>query len=411
MGRMRRTGWRVADKAFMRVLHVISGLDATAGGTTAAVVGLSAAQAAAGMSVSVLSTWSGEEPTDTADGLRAAGVSVRLVGPATGRFQRHPRLWREMNQAVEAHDVVHIHAMWEEAQHAAARVARRRGKPYVVTPHGMLDPWSLRQSKWVKRVAMAWRVRGNLNHAAALHFTTTVERDLTRKLGLKPRAIIEPNGVGLREFETLPVAGVFRAKYPQLAGRRMILFLSRVHPKKGLDLLIPAFARVDDKNAMLVIAGPDNRGEHGLAMAGLATRLGVRDRIIFTGMLRGRDRVEALRDADLFALPSYQENFGIAVVESLAAGVPVIVSDQVNLHPEITAWGVGDVTATEVGAVAAALNLWLADEGLRAVAAERTRRFVWERYDWNAIGRRWAGHYEELMQRERRANPPAAWGR
>lgn len=385
----------------MRVLHVISSLDAAAGGTTAFVRGLAVAQAKAGLRVSVLSTWSGEMPADNAAFLNGAGVTTTLVGPATGRFARHPQLGAEIESAVAKADVVHVHAMWEEAQHRAARAARKWKVPYVISPHGMLDPWSLRQSKWAKRFVLAWRVRSNLKHAAALHFTCEVERDLVMPLKLGPPAIIEPPGLDFAEFDPAPSPGKlrdkFRGRFADIDSRPIVLFLSRVHPKKGLDLLIPAFAKVADSRALLVIAGPDPDG-YWETVRSMARQNRIDERVVFVGMLRGIERIEALVDADLFALPSYQENFGIAVTESLAAGTPVVISDQVNIHTEITKAEVGAVVPTQIGLLAAALNVWLSDGDRRQAAGRRAAEFARQRYDWNAIARRWVDHYTHLIQ-------------
>ena len=380
----------------MRVLHVIPGLDASAGGVTAAVAGLAIAQRQAGLDVSILATWTAPAPDSaTVSRLESAGVKHHLVGPATGRLVRHPDLRRVTSEAIANVDVVHIAAVWEQIQHEAAVAARARRIPYLFSPHGMLDPWSLgARSKWIKRLYLMWRLRADLNGAAAIHYTCDVERDLVRPLGLKPPAIVEPNGIDLSEFEDLPNPDEFRARYPQLGRRPIVLFLSRIDPKKGLDLLIPAFARIGG-DAMLVIAGPDRIGYRAQVEQLVATHH-LRDRVLFTGMLRGRDRVEALAAATVFVLPSYQENFGIAVVESLAAGAPVIISDQVNIHADITRAGVGAAISTQVEPLATELARWLSEEGLRSSAAAKCRPFVWERYGWKKIAEHWVDHYARL---------------
>jgi glycosyltransferase involved in cell wall biosynthesis len=215
---------------------------------------------------------------------------------------------------------------------------------------------------------------------------------------LKTPGIVEPNGLDLGEFAALPPEGAFRGRHPELRGRAMILFLGRIHPKKGLDLLIPALARLG-KEARLVIAGPDQQG-YRTVVEGMIRREGVGDRVIFTGMLHGMERVAALRDADLFVLPSYQENFGIAVAEALAAGTPVVISDQVNIHREIAAAGVGQVVETNVAPLAAAIEAWLGDEKRRRSAGERGRDFVRERYDWRRIAEAWREHYGQWRKRD-----------
>jgi glycosyltransferase involved in cell wall biosynthesis len=379
----------------MRVLHVISDIAAAAGGVTSAVVGLAIAQQRAGIAASVLSTWRAELDQTNVDLLRSAGVNVRTIGPTSGRLMRHPDLSAAVDEAVAGADIVHIAAIWEEIHHTVAATARRRKVPYIFSPHGMLDPWSLSRNRWVKRLYLAWRLRRDLNSAAALHFTCDVERNLVSSLGLQPLAIVEPNGLDLREFEHLPAPDVFRGQYPQLAGRPIILFLSRIDPKKGLDLLIPAFASVPAEY-MLVIAGPDLVG-YRTEVQRRIHELGLQDRVVLTGMLRGADRIAAMAAATLFVLPSYQENFGIVVAESLAAGVPVVISDQVNIHAEITRAGVGGVVPTKTEPLAAEMNRWLKDQALRSAAAAKCRPFAWEHYDWRRIAERWAAHYERIL--------------
>ena len=379
----------------MRVLHVITEIKASAGGVSSAVSGLAIAQKKAGLDVAVLAPWYGEPDQESMAKLESAGVRIHTFGPAIGRFGRHPDLKSVTQKAVAGADVVHIAGMWEEIQHRAAREAVRQTVPYVISPHGMLDPWSLRRSKWVKRAALAWRVRKNLNRAAALHFTCAVERDLVAGLKLRPSSLVEPNGLDLSEFEDLPPADQFRKHHPTLQNQcPIVLFLSRIDPKKGLDLLIPAFA-AGPKEAMLVIAGPDLIG-YQREVEAMVRQHAIQDRVILTGMLRGRDRVEAMAAATIFALPSYQENFGIVVAESLAAGVPVIISDQVNIHAEITAAGVGGVVPAQIEPLARELRRWLGDEPLRSQAALKCRPFVREHYDWNKIAERWKIHYAQV---------------
>ena len=216
-------------------------------------------------------------------------------------------------------------------------------------------------------------------------------------LKLSPPPIVEPNGVHLDEFDVLPARGAFRSTYPQIGNAPLIVFLSRVHHKKGLDLLVPAFAKLPQKDAMLVIAGPDSDG-YSEQVRKMIAEHNIVERVIFTGMLYGQDRVAALADADLFCLPSYQENFGIAVVEALAAGTPVVISDQVNLFNDVLAAGVGGVVPCKIEPLVDELNRWLSDADLRSRAAAAARPFVWQRYDWKQIAQRWAEHYKTLNE-------------
>jgi len=382
----------------MRILHLITSISPVIGGPAMAMRGLGRAQVSAGMDVTIVATWMDELSLKTAEEFRAAGMKVHLLGPAKGPLSAHPQLARTVQQAMEQAQVCHIHGLWENIQHFGARAAVARGVPYIIRPCGMLDPWSLRQSKWKKRLYMAWRLRRDLQQAAALHFTAAAERDLTQPLKLSAPAIVEPNGVDLKEFENLPPRGTFRARYPAIGDRPMVLFLSRVHPKKGLDLLVRALARSSHREAMLVIAGPD-WANHTAEIQQLVQSLGLSDRVIFTGMLHGCQRIEAMVDADLFALTSHSENFGVAVVEALAAGTPVVISDQVNIYQEIAAAGVGAAVSLDVPTITQTLDRWVGDAALRQSAAEKCRAFVWKHYDWNQIALRWADHYARLTDR------------
>ena len=383
----------------LRVLHVSAILDPAAGGVAVAVLALAEAQRrAAGIEVSVLATYSKPE-VEPAERLAAAGVRVTQVGPCRPPLWSHPDIVPALARLAPQADVVHIHAMWEELQYQAGRACRKLRVPYVITPHGMLDPWSLSQGALKKRLYLALRMRRVLNAAAAIHFTTTTEREGVRTLKLKAPTIVEPNGVDLAEFEQLPPRGALRARYPQLGDRPIILFLGRVNYKKGFDVLIPAFARLaPSSDAMLVIAGPEDGGYRATVERYIDESRLARERVVFTGMLRGRERVEAFVDADLFVLPSYQENFGIAVVESLASGTPVVISDQVNIHQAIRAAGVGGVVPTQVEPLAREMARWMSDESLRRDASSRAIPFVRQHYDWNQIAQRWATHYEEITR-------------
>jgi glycosyltransferase involved in cell wall biosynthesis len=385
----------VAQHSGIKVLHVISGIDPRGGGPAEALRGLATAQATAGLNVRVLATFAPGDDLGFSAVLEARGVAVRLVGPCRGRLGRHPDLVAATGQAVAAADVVHVHTLWEEVQHQAARAARLSAKPYLIRPCGMLDPWSLRQSRLKKLLYLFWRLRRNLNAANALHFTSRAERDGTAQLGLRPPAIVEPNGIDVSEYANLPPPGTFRQRWGIPAGPTVLLFLGRLHPKKGLDLLLPAFARLGG-DSLLVVAGPGEEG-YRLRLKKETNRLGIADRVLFTDMLLGSDKLAAFADADLFVLPSYQENFGIAVAEAMAAGLPVVVSDQVNIHAEVTAAGAGGVVPTDAAALAAELARWLDDPARRRRAGASARAYAYDRYDWSAIAGRWEGHYERLV--------------
>lgn len=382
----------------MRILHVISGINRENGGPPIVLAGLAAAQVRAGLEVSIVATWTTNPCPEVVAELESRGIRVTHIGPARNPMSRHPATAGRLGELVARADVVHVHAMWEEIQHLACREAERQGVPYVMTPHGMLDPWNMSNRRWRKRLYMLWRMRRNLRRAAALHFATTTERDAVARLKLGRPTIIEPFGLDAAEFATLPARGTFRARYPQLADRRFVMFLGRLDYGKGLELLIPAFAQAAPMDAVLVIVGPDSHSGYRATVEALIEQHGLRQRATFTGMLNGDEKLAALVDADLLAQPSFHENFGLAVIEGLACGCPVLVSDQVYLHPWVTQAEVGGVARCTVESVAAELKRWMAAGGPRDAAAARARTAALETFNWDAIGRHWVEHYRSIRE-------------
>lgn len=379
----------------MRVLHITSNLDPIAGGPARALDGLARAQVSAGLQCRVLSTWQGQRDDELIDSLRNAGIGVTLVGPCVGALKRHPQLGETVRREVAEADILHIHALWEEVQYLAAVAAFRSRVPYVIRPCGMLEPWSLSQGWLKKRLYIFWRLRRVIDRAAAVHYTTERERELALPLRFQTRGFVVPNGIDLREFHELPASGSFRARHERIGNKRMVLCLSRIHPKKGFDLLIAAFAQAALENTVLVIAGHDDVGYMGSIDALVRTH-DVEDRIVFTGRLGSAERVEALVDADVLALTSHQENFGVAVVESLAAGTPVIISDQVAIAAEMEKTGAARVVPLSVEIIAAELRRWSQDQDSLKRAASEARPLICSRYDWNRIAQRWRDEYESL---------------
>ncbi len=387
----------------MRILHAISGINRENGGPPIVLAGLAAAQVRAGLEVSIVATWTTNPCPDVVADLESKGIHVTHIGPAKNPMSRHPETAAALDRLVPNADVVHVHAVWEEIQHLACKAAWRRGVPLIVTPHGMLDPWNMSNRKWRKRLYLWWRLRKNLNRAAALHCATTIERDAVARLQLKPPVLIEPFGLNIEEFADLPVPGTFRAAHPQLGDRRLIVFLGRLDYGKGLELLIPAFAKVAPRDAALVIVGPDSHSGYRATVEELIDRYQLRDRTLLTGMLTGRDKLAALVDAYLLAHPSFHENFGLVVPEALACGCPVIVSDQVYLHPQVTTAGVGAVVNVSVDSMTSELQRWLENPGVRTAFAATARSYAMNAFDWNVIARNWAGHYRQVA--ERTTNP------
>ncbi len=343
------------------------------------------AVAARGHEVEIYTTDWGLEGKVCADGraVEDGGVAVRS-------FAVHaPRFWKTslpmcaaLRREIATFDVVHLHSLYLFHDWAVPALCRRGGVPYIVRPHGTLDPYIRRRHRWRKALVEVLYQNRALRHAAAIHYTTAEEMRLATPHAHGARGVVVPNGFDLDQFDRMPDGSGFRARYPETAGRRIVLFLGRLHEKKGLDLLIPAFARTlaARPDLHLIVAGPDD----GMAaeLGRWVAREGIADRVSAIGMLAGEDKRMALAAAELFVLPSYSENFGIAVLEAMAAGLPVLISDQVNLWREISDASAGIVVACRADAVEAGLARLLDDPDMarrmgRAGAALAREKFTW----------------------------------
>jgi len=387
----------------MRVLHVIPGLSARTGGPPVAVVESSLALQRLGVDVSIFTTDVGGTASapgrvragdgDLPEGAGAIDVRMFPVRPPR-RFVFSPELLRSLTERTREFDVVHIHSLFLFPQLAAYRGARRSGVPYVVSPRGALDPHLRRRGRVVKLATEVLWQRGMLARAAALHTTSAEEaRWIVGVAPRVPRSIV-PNGIDWARFQDLPPASEFRDACLGDSAAPVLLYLGRLSHKKGLDVLVRAFAvaRRSVPDALLVIAGPDDESMQP-ALAALAAREGVAGSVIFTGMLRRRARLAALAAANVWALPSRGENFGIAVAEAMAAGLPVVLSPEVNIAADIAAAGAGVVCARTAEAFAAEIASLLNDRAARESLGQRARAFA-RRYDWDAVAPQLAEMYE-----------------
>jgi glycosyltransferase involved in cell wall biosynthesis len=391
----------------MRVLHVIPSVAARTGGPAVTAVELARVANSHGIESVVFSTTMGYpaqawKASQLAPGELVSGgedVDVRLYPVRHPyRLAYSPELRRALSRHVDHYDVVHIHSLYLYPQYAAATEAWRRGVPYVVCVHGALDPWLRRRGrvrKWLAEVA--WQNR-MLSRAAAIHFTLEEEAVLAADVARDRPRVILPNGVRWDEFGRLPDRAAFRERFLNGHSGPVVLFLGRLTAKKGLDLLIRAFAQAvaHHPDALLVIAGPDDENLRGPLQA-LAEQEDVGKRVVFTGLLLADDKRAALGSADVWALSSHTEAFTIAVIEALAAGLPVLVSPAVNLAREIERAGAGIVSDTEPEQFAGALDSLLDDERRRVQLGERAREFA-RRYDWDALAPRIIDFYRKVAR-------------
>ncbi len=315
-------------------------------------------------------------------------VRLHLLPPPglmEGVFAR--RALGALRELIERVEVVHLHGVWDPILPKAANEARRQRKPYIVLLNGMLDPWSLAQKAIKKSIALTLRYRRMLNGAAALHVGNRGEQEAIAPLNLKSPTAIIPNGVFFEELEPVPPKGSFYAEHPELAGRPFVLFLGRIHYKKGLDYLADAFALVarEHPRAALVVTGPDD-GEEAPFRRRVAA-LGLGDRVVVTGPLYGHQKLAAYVDARCYCLPSRQEGFSLAVVEAMACGLPAVISEPCHF-PEMAAAGAGFVTPLEAPRIARCLSRLLGDPTQAARMGRAGRELIAAQYTWPLLARR-----------------------
>jgi glycosyltransferase involved in cell wall biosynthesis len=304
-------------------------------------------------------------------------------------------LWRNAKN----YDLIHIHFVFSYCSNVAAWIARRRGIPYIMRPVGVLNRWGIRNRRpWLKRVSFAVVEKPLLSGAAFVHYTAEQERVEASDLGFVHTSMIIPNPVEISHASREELQGRFRSRYPELGGRPLIVFLSRIDRKKGLDLLIRAFRQVviSYPDAVLVIAGDGDRDLIDTLQRDVHEG-GIDASVFWVGFLNGIDKFEALADADIFVLPSYSENFGIAIVEAMALGVPVVITDQVGIHNEVAEHCAGIVITPTAEPLIKAIHTLLSDAHLRLRLGQNGTALVHSEFDAATVISKVVGAYREVL--------------
>lgn len=381
------SAWRVAEEeksVRMKVLHVIPAVSPKYGGPSQAIVTLCQALQARGVEVQIAST-DGEpggrmavelETPTTHEGVPA--IFFRLQGRGSFTYSSRIAGWLEKN--VSGFDVVYIHGVFSQACLAAAKSCQRQGIPYLVRPLGHIEPWSLAQKPLRKKLFLRFGGAGMLRHAAAVHYASAREKQLSEVALQLNHGVVIPLGI---DFDlTLKTSSAEQNGARRASPRPYVLVLSRLQPTKGIDVLLEAFldARADERlaNWQLLIAG-DGSPSYEAALKRTVKERNAGDAVLFTGWLDGEAKSRALAGASLLALPSHHESFGLCVVEAMALGIAVLVSPQVGIAPEIDAAGAGWLSAVETKALTETLRLALGDDDERrrrgAAGRELARKF------------------------------------
>lgn len=381
----------------MRILHVISSTNPATGGPIEALQQLGPALAELGVDCEIASA----DPPD-APWLAWSALPIFALGPSSVFYRYTPRILPWLRANAPQYDAVVVNGLWRYHSFATWLALRAVDTPYFVFTHGMLDPWFKRQyplkhlKKWAYWPWADYRV---LRDARAVLFTCEEERLLARQSFWLYQANEVVAGLGTSNPPLVGGRAFIRA-HPCLQDKRIVLFLSRIHHKKGCDLLLDAFAQVadDDERLHLVMAGPDQDG-WAASLKERAKRQGIGGRITWPGMLRGDMKWAAFQAAEVFCLPSHSENFGIVVPEALGCDKPVLISNKVNIWREIEADGAGFVDEDTVDGTVRNLRRWLAldADGYAGMSARAHRCFA-SRYGI----RRTAQRLVEILQEQAR---------
>jgi len=386
----------------MRILHVIPSLAARDGGPAKVAVEMCREIARSGGEAEIYTTnLDGRGVLDVPPGKPVAVGGVRVTYfpvDLSNYFKISRPLAAALKVTIPHYDVVHIHSLYQFPSTVAAYYCRRYSVPYVIIPHGALDPFLFRRHrprKWLYEVAFE---RRNLGQAAAVQFTSEEEKILAATHGLRLRSAVAPLGINLDDSPRSIARRALAERWPETTGKRVLLYLGRINFVKGLDLLAQAFGRIagERPDVHLLIAGPDSDGYAAKVRLWLSEQ-GVLERTTFTGMVEGEAKEAALAESAMFVLPSYTESFGIAVVEAMAAGLPVVVSNRVNIWREIDAARAGLVVNTDAGEVADAIGALLASPELAAEMGRNGKDLARKQFSWESAGARLMELYADVI--------------
>jgi glycosyltransferase involved in cell wall biosynthesis len=390
----------------LRVLHV-SPYFAPAfayGGPPRSILGLCKELPRCGVDVEVMTTTAGGSEAElppAIEPIEYEGVRVRYFPLAEPRrFWNAPELRRAMAREIRAYDLVHIHGLWNLPVWDAARLARRAGVPYVISPRGMLEREAMAIGRGRKAIAFRLIERRNIEAAAWLHATSPREAETLQAAAFGPPTVFAPNGVDVDELKPGDMNLTLR-KFAIDPRDRLVLFLGRIHPIKRLDLIADSVGRLPrgPSSVRVVVAGPDSDGWRS-RLAGYFTDAKVP--VTWTGAVAGQEKANLLAAAAVLVSCSDSESFGLSVAEAMAVGTPVLVT-RTCPWPDVEREGAGRWVPQDADAMAAALQEILADDVRARSMGERGRALVARSYTWPAAARTIADGYRSATARPSRA--------
>ena len=303
-------------------------------------------------------------------------------------------------QHITDYDLVHTNAIFSLPNLPAYWACKLRQVPYIVTPHGMLEPWALSYKAWKKRLFYALFEKPALNCANAIQMLASTEAEQVKLLGIKSPLAVVPNGIHHQDFAQLSEPELLYQQFPHTRNKKLILFLGRIDPKKGLDLLAKAFGKVYGQfpQTHLIVAGPDNIDFLPTAKNYFA-EANCLDAVTFTGMLTGELKYAALAAASIYVAPSYSEGFSMSVLEGMASGLAAVITTGCNF-PEAAQAGAAHVVNIDAEEIATALKNCLQHPEQTKAMGDRARKFIFEQYTWECIAVKLLDIYSAILQQK-----------
>lgn len=383
----------------MKVLQVIPTLSGLSGGPAQGIKYLCLGLRRQGADVAILTADAPFRKQEYSfGGVRVYSFASCFRHFLPAQFNYSPGLSRWLREHIKEFDLLHIHYLFTYPSTAAAYYARKYGIPYILRPAGMLGPACLKKSALKKKIYMRIFEDLNLESAAAIHFTSEKERNEASCLRLNNQNILVPNCIDPGDFKGLPaLRGEFRKQYPRIGQRKIILFLSRLDPIKGLNLLIPALKILKERhNDFYCVLAGAGRDEYQEQLKTNFQAAGLTDLVLFTGFLEGEAKYALLADSDIFVLPSYHENFGMAVIEAMISGLPVAISDQVSIYELVEEYQAGLTFGLNSRQIALSLEKLLVDKELCLKMGKNGRRLIEENFSAEKIARQMLEEYQNV---------------
>lgn len=399
-----RSKIRLQKEFILKVLQVTGSISPKRGGPSFAIWGICEALQLQGIEVHILTT-----DDDGPDARLAVpngqfvverNIPVIYFPRQTSFYAASLPLVAWLYKHIHEYDLIHTHALFTFVPVASATVARYAGVPYVMRPLGTLNRWGREQQRpTVKKSSIKFIEGPLLRSAAAVHFTADEELTEAKELCIQMNPFIQPLGFNLQKLAPQVSPELFYEQHPSLRGKTIILFLSRIDRKKGLEILLQSFQQIVKVHpeAVLVIGG-NGDDAYGKSLQLQARQMGID--VVWLGFVTGDFKASVWRAASIFVLPSYSENFGIAVVEALAAAKPVIISNEIAIHPTITDAEAGLVVpAGDVQALTQALTTLLQDEPLRNKLATNGYQLAHQRYSLENLGQSLQHLYATIVEK------------